>query len=178
MRYVLEWSTVMTDGSAETFRLDQPQPNDLVGATLLLAGSGGGFEATIDVRVLDGNGQVLLETSVTSTNLISPWQASIELPDPPPTTRGVVEVGPSTGADESPARVSVPVFFGTAIVTGFRSYFLYTVQPGDTLSGIATSQAPLYIGTGFQPIFEANRHVLSDPNRIHPGTVLRLPSDF
>jgi nucleoid-associated protein YgaU len=168
----------MTDGSAETFRLDQPQPNDLVGAPLLLAGSGGGFEATIDVRVLDGNGQVLLETSVTSTNLISPWQASIEIPDPPPTTRGVVEVGPSTGADESPARVSVPVFFGTAIVAGFRSYFLYTVQPGDTLSSIAAAQAPLYIGTGFQPIFEANRHILSDPNRIHPGTVLRLPSDF
>jgi hypothetical protein len=88
----------MTDGSVETFRLDQPQANDLVGAPLLLAGSGGGFEATIDLRVLDGNGQVLLETSVTSTNLISPWQASIEVPDPPPTTRGVVEAGPSTGA--------------------------------------------------------------------------------
>jgi nucleoid-associated protein YgaU len=52
------------------------------------------------------------------------------------------------------------------------------VQTGDTLSGIAAAQAPLYIGTGFQPIFEANRHILSDPNRIHPGTVLRLPSDF
>jgi hypothetical protein len=37
------------------------------------------------------------------------------------------------------------------------------------LSGIAAAQAPLYIGTGFQPIFEANRHILSDPNLIHPG---------
>ena len=64
------------------------------------------------------------------------------------------------------------------IVPGFRSYFLYTVQPGDTLSQIAVEQAPLYIGTGFQPIFEANRHVLSDPDLIHPGTVLRLPSDI
>lgn len=90
-----------------------------------------------------------------------------------------MQVGPSTGADESPGMVSVPVFFGTAIVPGFRSYFLYTVQPGDTLSGIAAAQAPLYIGNGFGPIFEANRHIIGDnPNLIHPGTVLRLPSDF
>ncbi len=167
----------MTNGSADSFRLDQPRANDLVGSPLLLAGSGGGFEATINVRVVDGNGQTLLETSAMSTNLVSAWQASIDLPDPLPTTRGVVEVGPSTGAEVSPARVSVPVFFGPAIVAGFRSYFHYTVQPGDTLSGIAASQAPLYIGAGFGPIFETNRHILSDPDRIHPGTVLRLPSD-
>jgi len=52
-------------------------------------------------------------------------------------------VGPSTGADEAPPRVSVPVFYGAAIAPGFRSYFLYIVQTGDTLSGIAVSQAPL-----------------------------------
>ena len=74
---------------------------------------------------------------------------------------------------------SAPVFFGTAFVLGFRNYFLCTVQPGDTLSGIAAAQAPLYIGTGFGPIFEANRHVIGDdPDLINPGTVLRLPSDF
>ena len=29
------------------------------------------------------------------------------------------------------------------------------------------------------PIFEANRHIIGDdPDLIHPGTVLRLPSDF
>jgi nucleoid-associated protein YgaU len=159
------------------FRVDQPRSDDLVGNPLLLAGSGGGFEATIDVRVLDGNGAVLLETFLTSTNLISAWQLSIALPDPPPTPRGVIQVGPSTGGDESPPMVSVSVFFGTAIVPGFRSYFTYTVQPGDTLSRIAVEQAPLYIGTGFRPLFEANRHVLSDPDLIQPGTVLRLPSD-
>jgi hypothetical protein len=153
---------------SESFRLDQPQANDLVGNPLLIAGSGGGFEAVIDLRVLDGNGQVLAETSVTSSNLTSAWQTSVSLPDPPPTNRGVVQVGPSTGADEAPPRVSVPVFYGAAIAPGFRSY-----------SGIAVSQAPLYIGNGFEPIFEANRHIIGDdPDLIHPGTVLRLPSDF
>ena len=164
---------------SESFRLDQPRANDLVGNPLLIAGSGGGFEAVIDVRVLDGNGQVLVETAVTSSNWTSAWHASITLPDPPPTNRGVVQVGPSTGADKAPPRLSVPVFYGTAIAPGFRSYFLYTVQPGDTLSSIAISQAPQYIGVGFEPIFEANQHIIgSDPDLIHPGTVLRLPSDF
>lgn len=169
----------MSESLQDSFRLDQPRANDLVGNPLLIAGSGGGFEATIDVRVLGGDGQILAETFVTSTNLTSSWQAGIALPDPPPTRRGVVQVGPSTGADESPGMVSVPVFFGTAIAPGFRSYFLYTVQPGDTLSSIAAAQAPLYIGNGFGPIYEANRHIIGDnPNLIHPGTVLRLPSDF
>jgi nucleoid-associated protein YgaU len=169
----------MAEQLAESFRIDQPRPNDLVGDPLLIAGSGGGFEATIAVRVLDSEGRVIVQTSVTGTNLISPWQTSFNLPDPPPTLRGVVQAGPTTGADETPPMVSVPVFFGTAIAPGFRSYFLYTVQPGDTLSSIAAAQAPLYIGSGFGPIFEANRHIIGDnPNRIQPGTVLRLPSDF
>ncbi|MGH4025189.1 MAG: LysM peptidoglycan-binding domain-containing protein [Pseudonocardiaceae bacterium] len=169
----------MSESQPESFRLDQPQANDLVGNPLLIAGSGGGFEGTIDLRVLSEDGQILVETFATKTNLTAPWQTSIPLPDPLPTKRGIVQAGPSTGAEEQPAMVSVPVFFGTAIVPGFRSYFLYTVQRGDTLSGIADAQATLYIGSGFMPIFEANRHVIgNNPNLIHPGTVLRLPSDF
>jgi nucleoid-associated protein YgaU len=159
------------------FRIDQPQPNDIVGHPLLLAGMGGGFEATIDIRVRDGDGKVLVETFTNATNATSAWQASIDLPAPA-TTRGVVEVGPSTGADDHPGVVSVPVFFGRAIVEGYRSHIHYTVQAGDTLSSIAASQAGLYIGSGWQPIFEANRHIIADPNLIHPGMVLRLPSDF
>lgn len=159
------------------FRVDQPKANDLVGNPLLIAGMGGGFEATIDIRVLDGNGRVLLETFTTAANLISAWQESVSLPDQLPTTRGVVEVASSTGADEAVARVSVPVFFGTAIVQGYRSYLLHVVQPGETLSGIAASEE-LYIGTGPGPLFEANRDILADPDLIHPGQVLRVPADF
>ena len=163
--------------TSEAFRVDQPQANDLVGNTILVAGSGGGFEATLTIRVLDSNGQVLIETSTMSTNLTSPWQTSVTVS--PSTNRGVIQVGPSTGADVAPPMVSIPVFFGEVIAPGFRSYFHYTVQPGDTLSGIAASQAPLYIGSGYVPIHEANRHIIGDDaDLIHPGTVLRLPSDF
>jgi nucleoid-associated protein YgaU len=159
------------------FRVDQPRANDLVGDPLLIAGMGGGFEATIDIRVLDGNGSAVVETFAMSSNLISAWQTSIELPSSLTTTRGVVEVGSGTGADEAPPRVSIPVFFGTEIVGDFRSYLLHVVQPGETLSGIAASE-PLYSGSGFGPIFEANRDIIADPDLIHPGQVLRIPSNF
>jgi LysM repeat protein len=48
----------------------------------------------------------------------------------------------------------------------------YTVQPGDTLSGIA---AKLGLG-GWQRLYDANRGVIGgDPNRIYPGQVLVVP---
>jgi nucleoid-associated protein YgaU len=164
--------------SRQQFRLDQPRPNDMVGDPVLLAGSGGGFEATISIRVLDANGVVVADTFTMARNLTSPWQAQVPLPGALTTSRGVVEVGPSTGADEAPARVSVPVFFGTRIVAGFGSWFLHVVQQGETLSGIAADAGPLYVGSGWQPIYEANADIVADPNLIHPGQVLRIPADF
>ncbi len=46
----------------------------------------------------------------------------------------------------------------------------YTVQAGDTLSGIA---GKLGIAGGWQTLFDENRDVIADPNRIYPGQVLR-----
>ncbi len=161
------------------FRLDQPQPNDLVGDPLLVAGVGGGFEGTIGIRVLDGNGNIIESTYTNSAWMARQFQKSVEFSATPTTTEGVVQVGPDSGESDL-AWVSVPIFFGTAIVPNFHSYFLYVVQQGDTLSGIATeaTASGLYVGSGWQPIFHANQHVISDPNRIHPGTVLRIPGGF
>ncbi|MDO8617192.1 MAG: LysM domain-containing protein [Dehalococcoidia bacterium] len=48
----------------------------------------------------------------------------------------------------------------------------YTVQPGDTLSGIA-AQLGL---PGWQRLYEANAATIGpDPNLIHPGQVLVVP---
>ncbi len=160
------------------FRIDQPRANDIVGNPLLLAGMGGGFEANIGIRVLDGTGALIVETFTMSTNLRSAWQTSIEFPDPPPTTWGVVLVHPGYGTEEHPGSIAIPVCFGTAVVAGYRSHLRYVVQAGDTLTSIAAAQAPLYLGAGWEPIFEANRHLIADPDLIHPGMVLRLPSDF
>lgn len=51
----------------------------------------------------------------------------------------------------------------------------YTVKSGDTLGKIAKEH---YGNAGKYPaIFEANRPMLSDPDRIYPGQVLRIPQD-
>ncbi len=49
----------------------------------------------------------------------------------------------------------------------------YTVQPGDTLSGIA--RKTLGDGNRWREIYELNRDQISNPNLIHPGMVLKLP---
>ena len=49
----------------------------------------------------------------------------------------------------------------------------YTVQAGDSLSKIAKRH---YGDANKYPmIFEANRPMLTDPNKIYPGQVLRIP---
>jgi len=50
----------------------------------------------------------------------------------------------------------------------------YTVKPGDSLSKISKE---LYGNANeYMKIFEANRDVLSDPNKISPGQNLRIPN--
>lgn len=50
----------------------------------------------------------------------------------------------------------------------------YTVQSGDTLSKIAKN----YYGDSnqYMKIFEANKPMLSDPDKIYPGQSLRIPA--
>lgn len=50
----------------------------------------------------------------------------------------------------------------------------YTVKSGDSLSKIAKE----YYGDAqqYNTIFEANRPMLSDPDKIYPGQVLRIPA--
>ena len=49
----------------------------------------------------------------------------------------------------------------------------YTVQPGDTLSAIAKKH--LGSANDYMEIFNANRDQLSDPDKIKPGQVLKIP---
>jgi nucleoid-associated protein YgaU len=51
---------------------------------------------------------------------------------------------------------------------------LYTVKSGDTLGKIAKQ----YYGNAdkYPTIFEANRPMLKDPDKIYPGQVLRIPA--
>src|SRR5687767_7533769 len=49
----------------------------------------------------------------------------------------------------------------------------YTVKAGDTLSAIAKEQ--LGSANAYMKIFELNKDQLTDPDKIKPGQVLRLP---
>ena len=50
----------------------------------------------------------------------------------------------------------------------------YTIVSGDTLGGIAKR----YYGkaSAYTRIFEANRDIISDPNKIYPGQTIRIPA--
>jgi nucleoid-associated protein YgaU len=56
---------------------------------------------------------------------------------------------------------------------GGSSADTYTVQAGDTLSKIAKNL--LGDANAYPKIFEANRDQLSDPDKIKPGQVLKIP---
>lgn len=49
----------------------------------------------------------------------------------------------------------------------------HTVEAGDTLWGI--SSKTLGSGARYEEIFEANKPMLSHPDKIYPGQVLRIP---
>jgi nucleoid-associated protein YgaU len=82
------------------------------------------------------------------------WDAIKTIPDWP---KEIVADIQSTGAGEAAA---------AALST-------YTVQAGDTLSKIAKDR--LGNANAYMQIFDANKDQLTDPNKIKPGQVLRLP---
>ena len=67
----------------------------------------------------------------------------------------------------------VPVILGNRIVPNYFGFREHLVRPGDTLFAIA--QANYGDGSLFPRIVRANTHLISDPDLIFPGQVLRVP---
>ena len=61
----------------------------------------------------------------------------------------------------------------TAVPTSGTSENTYTVKAGDTLSKIAKEK--LGDANAYMDIFNANKGLLTDPNKIKPGQVLKIP---
>lgn len=89
---------------------------------------------------------------------------------------GVSATTSSTAALGSAAGSGATVAHGSAgSAGGDWSSKTYTVESGDTLSGIAKK---VYGDAGkYQQIFEANKPMLKDPDKIYPGQVLRIPAE-
>jgi len=81
----------------------------------------------------------------------------------------VLGLGNTPGVGQVDDRLTVKG--GAAAVPAVK---LYTVKKGDTLSAIAKSQCG--DAKKYPAIFEANKPMLKDPDRIYPGQVLRIPT--
>ncbi|MEM9206702.1 MAG: LysM peptidoglycan-binding domain-containing protein [Pseudomonadota bacterium] len=155
-----------------TLDVQQPQPFDLVGSKILIAGNAAAFEGTLSVTVSEGQDEVSSFITVGALG-IRQFQGSIDIPETVAftLTRVFVILADNTGNADGPS-LFIPVLFGPKILPGFTGWQPYTVQPGDTLTSIAQAQ---YGNSNFTPIFQANQNIISDPNLIFPGQELKIP---
>jgi LysM repeat protein len=158
-----------------TISIRQPRPFDLLGDPILVAGMIVAFEATFRARVLDANGNVLVDETKTLGRGDAITEVSFQLATgTPPTAQGSVDIFEESAEDGSPVnRNLIPVVLGKGIMSTYGGFQPYTVRQGDTLSSIAQS----FYGSSslFNRIFLANPHQLKDPNEIATGQVLRIP---
>ena len=153
--------------------LQQPQPFDLVSKDILIAGNAVGFESHLTVRVSDSHDEVVGAATVGSTS-IRQFQASISIPDDVSfkLNRLFLTVTDDSAGGKGPIpTVTIPILFGPMILPGYLGFWEHTVAAGDTLTALAQQ----YFGNNdWQPIQQANQHVISDPNLIFVGQVLRI----
>ena len=76
---------------------------------------------------------------------------------------------------ETPAELSEPSKQSVPVVTDAPKVEYYVIKSGDTLGKIAKN----YYGNASQypRIFEANKEVIEDPDKIYPGQKIRIPLD-
>ncbi|MGR8946974.1 MAG: LysM peptidoglycan-binding domain-containing protein [Gammaproteobacteria bacterium] len=76
---------------------------------------------------------------------------------------------------ETPAEAAEPTKQSVPVVADAPKVEYYVIQSGDSLSKIAKQ----YYGDAMQypRIFEANKEVIEDPDKIYPGQKIRIPLD-
>jgi nucleoid-associated protein YgaU len=96
------------------------------------------------------------------------WNALKEVPDWQKDVVADIKVRPSTMKDPTPNRSAAPQQTSSPV-----AMTTCTVQSGDTLSAIAKK----FLGNAndYMEIFNANRDQLTDPDKIKPGQVLKIP---
>jgi nucleoid-associated protein YgaU len=153
-----------------------PRAHDIVDDPVEVAGVGTGFEGTLNARLRNAAGQEIAEKffQAGGTGIWGNFFFRIDVPGVPSRARGTLEVYEVSAEDGSELHKHViPILFGRALVDPFNGFTVYTVESGDTLSGIANQ----FYGdpAKFRVIFAANREILDDPDVIVPGQVLRIP---
>ena len=157
---------------ALTLDIQQPQPFDIVDYTILIAGNAVAFEGTLSISVSEGHDEYSSFTQVGGLALRQ-FQGEITIPEDNAfkLTRLFLTLADDTGNDNGPA-VTIPILFGPKILPGYGGWRPYAVKSGDNLTKIARAE---YGTDDYRPIFEANQHIINDPNLIYVGQVLRIP---
>jgi len=156
--------------------IQQPQPYDLVGDPIRVAGLSVAFEATVQWELSEGHdmlggfftgggGTAILQFQTTITGV-----AGTAMKQP----LMFLTLFTESAADGSRQdETTVPLIYGPLLIDGFEGYRPYVVQAGDTLSGIAAAQ---YGDASRWPtIHTASQHIVPNPNLIFVGQVLRIP---
>lgn len=158
--------------------VQQPQPFDLVGPDLLVAGQSLTFEGNVQWSLSEGHDE--MSGFITgSGGGVSQFQFRIEEIGEAAFTRPhlfltVFEEDVSDGEGAPPTTVVVPVIYGPLLVDGYAGWLPYVVQSGDTLSSIA---ADFYGDASAYPVIAAaNPTTIADPDLIFVGQELRLPT--
>jgi nucleoid-associated protein YgaU len=127
----------------------------------------GKFQGTIEEQ---GGKLVFKGTVATEAEKNEIWNAIKTIPTWQQDINADIRVtgGSSTASGTPPA--AKPAASAPAATAGAKTY---TVKSGDTLSQIAKEH--LGSAGAYMKIFELNKDQLSDPDRIKPGQVLRLP---
>lgn len=157
---------------AETLDIQQPQPFDIVDNDILIAGNAVAFEGTLSVTVSEGHDEYASFIQVGGLALRQ-FQGRITIPENNAfkLNRLFLRLADDSGNENGPS-VTIPVLFGPKILSGYGGWRPYTVKPGDNLTKIARSE---YGNDDYQPILQANQHIINDPNLIFVGQVLRIP---
>ena len=153
-----------------------PRPHDIVDDPVEVAGVGTGFEGTLQARVRDHAGDELAQRHFQAGGggIWGNFFFRIDVPSVPNRPRGTLEIFEFSAEDGSEIHKHViPIVFGRALVNPYTGFAVHTVRAGDTLSEIANE----FYGdpSKFGRIFNANRHILDDPDVIVPGQDLRIP---
>jgi len=158
----------------DTVEVRQPARDDVVGREFTVAGVGGGFEGTLQVRVTDGDREVARTFATSRAGGVGAGDFTVEVRLDERVaggTRLVVRVSGDRGDEGAgsadAARVRVTCF---PRATGF---VVHEVERGDTVTAILHGLADL-TSADVDDVAAANPEV-TDPDRIDVGQRLRIP---
>lgn len=143
---------------------------------IVVAGVGTGFEGTLQARVRDHQGNELVSKHFMAggTGIWGNFVVRLDVPGVPDRPHGTLEVYEISAEDGSEINKRVVrIVFGRALVDPYMGFAIHTVASGESLSSIADQ----WYGDPdrYRTIFQANRHLLEDPDVIVPGQELRIP---